>query len=96
MMQLEVVGDIANALWQLKNVLQQQQYWNYSFMMWVWNTEFHDLQLFQEKEHLWLLTSGTGIMKLCIYWIFEVLSTKLFQTFLEVQYSMGPNNMTIS
>jgi hypothetical protein len=31
-----------------------------------------------------LLTSGTGIMKLCIYWIFEVLSTKLFQTFLEV------------
>lgn len=33
--QLEVVGDIANAVWQLKNALQQQQHWNYSFMMQV-------------------------------------------------------------
>jgi hypothetical protein len=84
-MQLEVVGDIANAVWQLKNALQQQQHWNYSFMMQVWNTELHDcVQLSQEKEHLWLLASGTGTMKLCICWNFEVLSTELFQKFLEV------------
>jgi hypothetical protein len=84
-MQLEVVGDIANAVWQLKNALQQQQHWNYSFMMQVRNTELHDyVQLSQEKEHLSLLASGTGTMKLCIYWNFEVLSTELFQKFLEV------------
>jgi hypothetical protein len=52
-MQLEVVGHITNVVWQLKNVLQQQQHWNYSFMMQVWNTKLHDcVRLSQEKEHL--------------------------------------------
>jgi hypothetical protein len=84
-MQLEVVGHITNVVWQLKNVLQQQQHWNYSFMMQVWNTKLHDcVRLSQEKEHLWLLAYGIGTMKLCICWNFEVLSTKLFQKFLEV------------
>jgi len=54
-------------------------------MMHVRNIERHDcVQLFQEKEHLCLLAFGTGIMKLCIFWNFEVLLTKLFQKFLEV------------
>ncbi len=70
---------------QLKNVLQQQQHWNYSFMMQVQNNELHDyVQLSQEKEHLWLLTFDISTMKLRICWNFEVLPTELSQKFLEV------------
>jgi hypothetical protein len=84
-MQLEVVGDITNVVWQLKNALHHQQHWNYSFMMQVWNTKLQDyVQLSQKKEHLWLLANGIGTMKLCIYWNFEMLLTKLFQKFMEV------------
>jgi hypothetical protein len=78
------VGDIVNVVWQLKNVLQQQ-HWNYSFMMQVFHTKLHDcVQLFQKKEHLWLLTSSTITMKLCVCWNFEVLLIELFQKFIEV------------
>lgn len=31
--QLEVVGDIANAMWQMKEILKNQPHWDFSFMM---------------------------------------------------------------
>lgn len=33
--QLEVVGDIANTIWQIKESVQNQKHWDHSFMMGV-------------------------------------------------------------